>query len=78
MIKHIVNGTKCIVVKHWAGIEAEIELLGVEKFSTGMGVSWKIDTPNDKDYIVTMFDYNGIGFRFYSDRDKLKEFGEYL
>ena len=61
------------------GNEYTIELLNDEIFPFGMGVSWIINKYNQPDlYEFILWDWENRGYRFYLEKDKMKEFGEYL
>ena len=54
-----------------------IKLLNNEVHPFGMGTSWTISRRNTT-YEFKLFDWDNTGFRFYLEKDRLKEFGEYL
>lgn len=57
----------------------EIELLDREVFPIGDGVSWIIrNVKQSGNYEIIMWKYNDVGYRFYLDKTKLKDFGLYL
>lgn len=55
----------------------KFEYLNTPKFPFGMGVEWNINKKNDY-YEFCLFKYDNIGYRFYLESKKIKEFGEYL
>lgn len=82
------------ITKTWNNEEITIELLNREMKPFGMGVFWKISeiktivfdedsyfSEEDKyeiNYDVQMFRWDNVGYRFCLDKNKLREFGEYL
>lgn len=59
--------------------DADIELLDREVFPIGDGVSWIIrNVKQSGNYEIIMWKHDGIGYRFYLDKSKLKYFGLYL
>lgn len=77
-IKHIVEGKKSITVNH-RDKEYVIELLNNEVQPFGDGVSWTINECRKEGlYEIILWKYNETGYRFYLEKDKLKEFGEYI
>ena len=60
-----------------------IELFDNEIYPFGDGVSWTINKiinmwDDEVRYKISLWKYNHYGYRFYIDKDKLKDFGEYL
>lgn len=80
-IKYIIEGKKTVTI-NYHNKEYIIELLNKEIIPYGDGVSWIInETTNilkEKIYEIILWKYNGIGYRFYIKKNKLKEFGEFL
>lgn len=66
--------------------DEKVYLLNNEIFPFGMGTSWRIEKKdyswllNGKDirYKFFVFSYNDIGFRFTLNKDRIKEFGDFL
>ena len=77
-IKYIIEGKTSITVNH-RDKEYVIELLNNEVQPFGDGVSWTINDCRKKDlYEIVLWNSEEIGYRFYLEKDKLKEFGKYL
>ena len=76
-IEYIAQDNKTISVS-CGGEEYVINLFDEEVFPIGYGVSWIIHKLSSDKYSITMWKYNNTGYRFVLDKDKLKEFGEYL
>ena len=77
-IKRIVNGEKTVATR-CMGNEHIIELLNNEIMPFGVGVSWIINECRQPDlYEFVLWDWCDKGYRFYLEKDKMKEFGEYL
>lgn len=67
------------VIRTYAGKEYVIELLNKEVYSCGDGVSWIINECRDSDfYEIVLWKYDEIGYRFYLEKNKLRDFGLYL
>lgn len=78
----IVMGHKSIT-RTWNDEEITIELLNRDIYPTGDGVTWKISEiesikSGNVQYEITLFRFDGVGYKFYLDKDKLGEFGSYL
>ena len=81
-IKHIIEGKETVTVNH-NDKEYVIELLNEEMMPFGDGVSWTINKrinmwDDEVMYEIVLWKYSNYGYRFYVDKDKLKELGEYL
>lgn len=76
-IKHIVEGKKSITVNCY-GKDYVIKLLNNEILPCGDGVSWTINKLRGNTYEIVLWGYNEVGYRFHLNKDRLKEFGEYL
>lgn len=81
-IKYIIEGKKTVTVDR-DGKEYVIELLNNEMMPFGDGVSWTINEVvnvwnKEVKYEIVLWKYGHYGYRFYVEKDKLKEFGEYL
>ena len=77
-IKHIVNGESQVTVIR-NNTEYTIELFNNEVFPIGDGVSWTINECSKKDlYQIVMYRYDDVGYRFYLEKEQLKQFGEFL
>ena len=78
-IKLIADGEESYRYTDKEGNKCSIDLLGREMLPFGDGISWTIHkTTNKQQYLISMFNSFGIGYRFVLDREKLAEFGEYL
>lgn len=77
-IKLIIEGKKSVTVNH-TGKEYTIELLNNEVQPFGDGVSWTINECRKSDsYEIVLWKYDEIGYRFYLEKNQLKDFGLYL
>ena len=81
-IKYIIEGKETVTVNH-NDKEYVIELFNKEIYPFGDGVSWTINKiinmwDDEVGYEIILWKYNHYGYRFYINKDKLKEFGEYL
>lgn len=69
---YLVNGQTSVEVSHpHTGEMRTIQLLNNEIHPIGYGVSWKIDFKHDV-YWVTMFNWDGIGYRFNLNKSGLR------
>lgn len=76
---YLVNGQSSVDVKHPLTDENyTIQLLNNEIHPCGYGVHWDIKHLYENQYSISMFDWDGVGYRFYLNLKKMKEFGEYL
>lgn len=76
--EYLANGQTSVETKHpHTGETRTIQLLNNEVHPIGYGVSWDIKFQYDV-YCITMFNWDGTGYRFRPNKKKLKEFGEYL
>ena len=81
-IKYIIEGKESVTVSH-NDEDYVIELFDEEIYSFGDGVSWTINKiinmwDDEARYKISLWKYNHYGYRFYIDKDKLRDFGEYL
>ena len=70
--------TSVDVINPQSGLPCTIQLLNNEMHPMGYGVSWDAKHLYDDVYVISMFNWNDIGYRFYLTRDKLKTFGDFL
>lgn len=61
-----------------SGKTRTIQLLNNEIHPMGYGTSWDIKHLYDDVYVISMFNWNDIGYRFYLNLDELKSFGDFL
>lgn len=77
-IKLIIEGKKRVTVNHMDE-EYTIELLDDEVLPFGDGVSWTINKCRQPDlYEIVLWKYDETGYRFYLEKNKLRELGLYL
>ena len=76
-IKHIISGKKSITV-NFHGKKYVIDLLNKEMLPHGDGVSWTINELDKDMYGIVLWGHHEVGYRFCLEKNKLREFGEYL
>lgn len=77
-IQQIVKGVKTIKLGE-PDDEKVISLLNSEILPFGYGVSWNISKRRGGGlYEIMLWNNNGTGYRFLLQKEKLREFGEYL
>lgn len=78
-MKLISAGTTVYKGTNRDGEAFSIKLLGEEVLPFGDGVSWTIDKRyRRKEYIITVFNSNNVGYRFVMNNQQMTEFGNYL
>lgn len=76
---HLANGKTSVDVKYpHVGETRTVQLLNNEVHPSGYGVSWDIKHLYDNVYSISMFGWDGKGYRFCLNKTKMKEFGNYL
>lgn len=76
---YLANGQTSVDAPHpHTGENRTIQLLDNEIHPIGYGVSWDIKYLYDDLYSISMFGWDGIGYRFNLNQKKLKKFGDYL
>lgn len=73
----VLEGKKKVEVEY-SNAKFTINLLDSEMIPCGDGVFWNIHKFDKNNYEFTMWNCNDVGYRFLLDRNKMKEFGEYL
>lgn len=76
---YLANGQTSVDVTYpLTGETRTIQLLNNEMHPCGYGVHWDIEHLYENFYSISMFGWDGKGYRFSLSQKKLKEFGEYL
>ena len=77
---YLANGQTSVDVKYVSTGEHcyTIQLLDNEIHPMGYGVHWNIKHMYEDFYCISMFGWNGVGYRFCLNQNELKEFGKYL
>lgn len=76
---YLADGVTSVDVPHpRTGEIRTVQLLDSEIHPFGDGVSWGIKHLHDDFYGISMFNWDGTGYRFSLDQKELKQFGEYL
>ena len=76
---YLSNGQTSVDVPHpHTGEMRTIQLLDNEIHPIGYGVSWRIEYLYDDFYLISVFGWDGMGYRFHLNQNKMKEFGDYL
>jgi hypothetical protein len=75
---YLASGQPSVEVKYSNTDETiTIQLLNNEIRPIGYGVNWDIKFQYDV-YWITLFDWDGTGYRFHVNKEQLKAFGDYL
>lgn len=72
------GNTNVDIVNPHSGKPCTIQLLNNEMHPMGYGVSWDIKHHHKDVYVISIFNWNDIGYRFYLTRKELKKFGDFL